>query len=182
MIHEWARYLWWSCQSPVAHSFGLLNHLNSFHGGMFKLHTKFDADPLVYAFSHFQYDSHTVHMLTQWCLPPPLANTVKVSLFTYVHSSPLSLTARLHECVQTVHVILTMLGLFLDYIYIYIWPPYSPGMCMCVYVYTHIQIWGVCVCVCVYIYNIMYIPCYHWVENTWRLALFLIPFYINQKV
>ena len=30
-------FLWWSCQSPVIHSWGLLNHLNSFHGGMFKL-------------------------------------------------------------------------------------------------------------------------------------------------
>ena len=29
--------MWWSCQSPVAHSCGLLNHLNSFHRGMFKL-------------------------------------------------------------------------------------------------------------------------------------------------
>ena len=158
MIHEWARYLWWSCQSPVAHSFGLLNHLNSFHGGMFKLHTKFDADPLVYAFSHFQYDSHTVHMLTQWCLPPPLANTVKVSLFTYVHSSPLSLTARLHECVQTVHVILTMLGLFLDYIYIY-GPPIAQ-VCVCVCMYIHIYKYEVCVCVCVYIYIYIYTHIY----------------------
>ena len=29
--------LWWSCQSPVAHSCSILNHLNSFCGGMFKL-------------------------------------------------------------------------------------------------------------------------------------------------
>ena len=34
----WAGALsWWSCQSPVAHSCGLLNHLNSFCGGMFIL-------------------------------------------------------------------------------------------------------------------------------------------------
>ena len=32
---------WWSCHSPVAHSFGLLNHVNSFHGRVFKLNTKF---------------------------------------------------------------------------------------------------------------------------------------------
>ncbi|KAF6094688.1 hypothetical protein HJG60_011798 [Phyllostomus discolor] len=37
-------------------------------------------------------------MLTQWCLPPPLTSTVKSSLFTHVHSSPLSLAARLHQC------------------------------------------------------------------------------------
>ena len=28
---------WWSCQSPAAHSCGLLNHLNSFYREMFKL-------------------------------------------------------------------------------------------------------------------------------------------------
>ena len=40
----WAGMLsWWSCQSPVAHSGSLLNHLNSFHGGIFKLNSKFDA-------------------------------------------------------------------------------------------------------------------------------------------
>ena len=39
---------WWSCQSPVAHSCSLLNHPNSFHRGIFKLSTKFDADLLLY--------------------------------------------------------------------------------------------------------------------------------------
>ena len=29
--------LWWSCQSPVAHNCGLLNHPNHFCRGMFKL-------------------------------------------------------------------------------------------------------------------------------------------------
>ena len=94
----WAEtLLWWSCQSPVAHSFGLLNHPNSFHGGMFKLHTKLDADSLLYSLSHFECDNHTVHMLTQWHLPPPLTITVRSSLFTHVHSSPLFLAARLHQ-------------------------------------------------------------------------------------
>ena len=86
------------CQSSVAHSCGLLNHLNSFHGGMFKLNTKFDADLLLNSLSHFECDSHTVHGLTQWSLPPSLTSTVKSSLFTHVHSSPLSLAARLHWC------------------------------------------------------------------------------------
>ena len=63
---------------------------------MFKLNAKFDADslPYFYLLSHFEC---TVHNLTQWCLPPPLTSTVKLSLFTHVHSSPLSL-ARLHQC------------------------------------------------------------------------------------
>ena len=45
---------------------------------MFKLNTKFDADSLLYSLSHFEYDGHTVHMLTQWCLPPPLTNNSEI--------------------------------------------------------------------------------------------------------
>ena len=40
---------WWSCQSPVAHGYSLLNHPNTFHRGMFKLNAKFDADSLLYS-------------------------------------------------------------------------------------------------------------------------------------
>ena len=95
----WAGALsWWSCQSPVAHSCGLLSHLDSFCGGLFKLNTKFDADSLLYLLSHFECDGHTVHVLTQGHLPSPLTSTVKLSLFTRVHSSPLSLGARLYQC------------------------------------------------------------------------------------
>ena len=72
-----------------------LNHLNSFRGGMFKLNAKFDADLLLYLLSHFECDSHPVHMLLQWHLLPSLTGTVKLSQFTQVHSSPLSLAARL---------------------------------------------------------------------------------------
>ena len=89
---------WWSCQSPVAHSCSLLNHPNSFCRGMFKLNTKFDAYSLLYSLSHFECNVHTVHMLTQWHLPPPLTSTVRLSLFTHAHSSPLSLASRLHGC------------------------------------------------------------------------------------
>ena len=90
--------LWWSCESPVAHSCGLLNHPNSFHGGMFKHNAKVDADSSLYSLSHFECDDHTVHMLTQQCLLPPLTSTVKSSLFTHALSSPHSLAARLHRC------------------------------------------------------------------------------------
>ena len=89
--------LWFSCQSPFVHNCSLLNHPNSFHGGMFKLNTRFDAD-LLYLLSHFECDTHTVHMLTQQCLPLPLTSTVTSSLFTHAHSSPLALAARLHQC------------------------------------------------------------------------------------
>ena len=96
---EWVgTLLWRSCQSPVAHRYSLLNHLNSFCGQMSKLNVKFDVDSLFYSFSHFEFDGHTVHMLTQQHLPSPLASTVKLSLFTHAHSSPLSLAVRLHWC------------------------------------------------------------------------------------
>ena len=65
---------------------------------MFTLNAKFDEDSLLYLLSHFGWDGHTAHMLTQWHLPPPLMSTVKLSLFTHVHSGPLSLAARLHRC------------------------------------------------------------------------------------
>ena len=61
----------------IAHSCSLLNHPNSFHGGMFKVSAKFDADLLLYLLSHFNFDGHTVHMLTQQCLLPPVTSKVK---------------------------------------------------------------------------------------------------------
>ena len=54
----------------------LLNHPNSFCRGMFKFNAKFDADSLLYLLSHFECHGHTLHMLTQWHLPPPLTSTV----------------------------------------------------------------------------------------------------------
>ena len=89
---------WWHCLSPVAHGCDLLNHPNSFCGGMFKLNTKLDADALLCSLSHFKCNGHTVHMLTERHLPPPLTGTVKSSSFTCAHSSPLSLAARLYQC------------------------------------------------------------------------------------
>ena len=65
---------------------------------MFKLHTKFDADSYLYLLSHFECDSHTVHMLTQWVYHSLLATIVKLLLFTHAHPSLLSLAARLHGC------------------------------------------------------------------------------------
>ena len=85
------------CCTHCIVSESLLNHPDSFHRGKFKLNAKFDADSLLYSLSHFECDGHTVHVLTQWRLLPPLTSTVK-SLFTHAHSSPLSLAARLHGC------------------------------------------------------------------------------------
>ena len=97
MIHEQVRCL---MKLPItsSHGCGLLNYMNSFRRGMFKLNAKFYADSLLYLLSHFECDGHTVHMLTQGHLLPPLTSTVKSSLFTHEHSGPLSLAARLQQC------------------------------------------------------------------------------------
>ena len=60
---------------------------------------------------------HSTH-LTQQCLPPPLTSTVTLSLFTHVHSSPLSLAASFTDVAQTVLVLLTMSGFSLDSLHI----------------------------------------------------------------
>ena len=86
---------WWSCPSPVTCNCGLLSNPNTFHGGMFKLNAKFDANSWLYSLNHFECDGHTVHMLTQWYLIIPTTSTVRSSLFTHVHSSLFSLAARL---------------------------------------------------------------------------------------
>ena len=75
----------------------LLNHPNSFRGEMFKLHTKFDTDSLLYSLSHFECDGHTVHTLTQWHLLLSMTGTVKSSSFMHAHCSTFSLAARLHQ-------------------------------------------------------------------------------------
>ena len=107
MFHQKTLYKAWCMNGHIvmmklpitaADSWGLLNHLNSFHRGMFKLNAKFDANLLLYSLSHFECNSHTVHMLTQWRLPPPLTSTVTSSLLTHAHSSPRSSAARFYRC------------------------------------------------------------------------------------
>ena len=86
---------WWSCQLPVAHNCGLLNHPNSFLRRMFKLNAKFDADS-------FLYSVILIVTATQYtCSLNGIYHPhwpVKLLLFTHVHSSRLSLAARLHQC------------------------------------------------------------------------------------
>ena len=96
MMHEWARCRDEAASYSLHPPESLLNHQSSFHGRMFKLTTNFDADSLLYSLHYCERDSHTVHTLTQWRLPPPLTSTVKSSLFTHAHYSPLSLAARLY--------------------------------------------------------------------------------------
>ena len=98
MMHEWGGGGGQCCRDEAANQpfCGLLNLPNSFCGGMFRVSAKFEAESLLYSLMHFEFNSHTVQMLTQQCLLPALTTTVKSSLFMHVHSSPLSLAARLH--------------------------------------------------------------------------------------
>ena len=83
------------------------------------LNAKFDADSLLYLLRNFECNGHTVHVLTQGRLPPPLTRTVKSSLFTHMRIPVHSL---FYQCwlpgyingAQTILIILTMAGLFLD--------------------------------------------------------------------
>ena len=124
---------------------------------MFKLNAKSDADSLLYLLSHFWCVSHTVHMLTQQYLPPPLTSAVKLSLFRQVHSSPLSLAARLHWCCANSSYYINNGWTFSGHtVCVYI------SVCVYIYIYTHI----------LYIYYIyIYIYIIHTHEHTlyWRM-------------
>ena len=98
----------------VAHSCGLLTHLNISCRGMFKPNAKFDVDSLLYLLGHFDWDRHTVqvHMLTQQHLRPHWL--VQWSrhcshMFIPVHSPWLP---GYIDVTQTILIILTMVGLF----------------------------------------------------------------------
>ena len=54
----------------------------------------------------------TVHMLTQWHLLPPLTSTVKLSLFTHVHSDYIPWLPSYTDVTQTILIILTMVLFF----------------------------------------------------------------------
>ena len=92
---------WWSChhQLPIAAAFWIIwivsmeecsSLMQNLMQSLLQIHCS--------TCSHFECNSHTVHIFTQWHLLPPLTSTVKSSLFTHEHSSPLSLTARLYQC------------------------------------------------------------------------------------
>ena len=103
----------WSSQSLVAHSCRLLNHLNSFCRGTFELNAKFDADLLLCSLilnvmsKRYTGSFNTVscpHWLVQWSCH---CSHIRIP----VHSSWLP---GYIDVVQTVLVILTMVGLFPD--------------------------------------------------------------------
>ena len=106
--------LWWSCQSPGAHSYGLLNHPNSFHRGMFNLNAKFHPDSLLYLLVLLNVMAtqdtcslngiYRPHWLVQW-------SRHRSHTHSPVHSPWLPGYINVTE---TILVILTMTGLFPD--------------------------------------------------------------------
>ena len=103
----------WSCQSPVAHSCGLLNHPNSFSGGIFKLNAKFDADLLFYSVILYTTDTqyrvslNGPHWLVQWS-----------HHYSCIFQYTLSLATRLHWC----HTICShYISTYIIYVYIAIY-------------------------------------------------------------
>ena len=94
-LDAWAgALLWWSCQKPVAHNCGLLNHPNSFPRGWSSL---MQILMQIHCFTPsviLNVMATQVHLLTQLLLS--LTSSVKSSLFAHVHSSPFSLAPRLH--------------------------------------------------------------------------------------
>ena len=120
--NAWAGTLsWWSCQSPFAHSCGLLNHLDSFCRGMFKLTTKFGADScstcsvILNAIATEYTCSFNVlyhpHWLIQWSFHCS-------HMHIPVHSPWLPAYINV---TQTILVISTMIEVFLDRPYILTW-------------------------------------------------------------
>ena len=108
----WAGALsWWSCQVAVARSCSLLNQPVSLEEGSNLMQNLMQ----ICCSSHFECDGHTVHMLIQWRLPPPLTSTVKSSLSMQV----LSLAASYNDVMQTILIISIMAGLFPDRPYVY---------------------------------------------------------------
>ena len=93
VIHEWA-CSWWSCQSSVAQSWGLLNYPNSFLRGMFKLNAKFDADSLLYSVilnvMTTQYTCSLIsiyrpHWLVQWGCHYPRMHVSDSPWLSYIY-------------------------------------------------------------------------------------------------
>ena len=107
---------------------------------MFKLNSKTDTDFWLHPFGHFECDGHTVHMLTQQHLLPPLTSTVKSSLFTLVHSSPLSLAARPQRHANHSHYInnsWTFSGLPHTHTHTHMYACMYTNIYIYIYIYTH---------------------------------------------
>ena len=111
-MHERA-LSWWRCQSPVAHSCSLMNHLNSFHGGMFKLHAKFDADSLLYSLILNETATQYICSLNAIYHPTWLVQRSHHCSCTHIPVHSPWLPGYINV-MQTILVILTMAGLFLD--------------------------------------------------------------------
>ena len=113
MMHEWARFHDEAANHwlPIAVGFWIIQ-IVSMEKCSSLMQNMMQICCSTYLLSDFKCNCHTVHMLTKQCLPPPLTSTVKLSLFTHVHSSPLSLVAGLHRYLTNRSHYITMAGFF----------------------------------------------------------------------
>ena len=106
--------LWWSCRSPAAHSWGLLNHANSFHRGAFWLNAKFmqtycPTHSVILNVTATQYTCslnsvYHPHWLVEWS-----HHCSGMHILVYSTWLPGYI-----DVMQTILIILTMAELFLD--------------------------------------------------------------------
>ena len=75
--------------------------------------TQFDADSLLYSLSHFECDGHIGHMVSQQCLPPTLIQWSRHCSHVHILAHSPWLSGYI-DVVQTLLIILTMAGLFLN--------------------------------------------------------------------
>ena len=162
--------LWWSCQPQVAQSYSLLNH---------RMVSAEECSSLMQNVMQIRCSTHSVilnAMATQYthlmALLSPLSSTVKLSLFTHEHSSPLSLAVRLHQCHAN-------LSLFINNGWTF------SGQTSFIYIYVQ-YICAICLCVCIlklkadsnFHIEALRIS-YSWPRHTWRRRKPRDPFHIN---
>ena len=108
----------------------IIFHTNSsFHGGIFELNAKFGLELLLYSLSHFECDSHTVHIHTQGHLLPTLTGIMNhhcshMCIPVYSPWLPGYI-----DIAQTILVILTM-GTFS-----------GQTLCVCIYTYMYVYVY-----------------------------------------
>ena len=91
----WAGALsWWSCQSPVAHSWWIIWIVSAEVCSSLMQNLMQICCSTCSVILNMMATQSTCLMVST----TPLTSTVDLSLFTHVHSSPLSLAARLHRC------------------------------------------------------------------------------------
>ena len=91
-MHEWAR----CCDEAASHQLPIVAAFTIVQIISMEEYSSLMHNLMQIHYINFECDDHTVHMLTQRHLPPPVTSTVKSSLLSHGHSSPLSLASKSH--------------------------------------------------------------------------------------